>query len=155
MRRTPILLLAAPCLAVATGCAHRSTADEHAFIYSDPGVETTISPPPVASAPAEITRYADENRDGKVTKKEAEADPNLARVFDEYDVDDSGDLDRGEFARLEDQSRERRAESTVPASTTSREMTVVPMPLAEDSAGAPSGSLNRTGIDEIRSAPER
>lgn len=52
-----------------------------------------------------ITRFADENRDGIVTRDEAKADPALAASFDRYDLDDNDELDRGEFARLEDANR--------------------------------------------------
>ncbi len=45
--------------------------------------------------------FADENRDGKVTRAEAMADPALARNFDQYDRDEDNILDRAEFAQLE------------------------------------------------------
>lgn len=55
-----------------------------------------------AAAPVD---YADQNRDGKVTKKEAKADAALTRIFKRYDDNDDGELDRAEFARLEADSR--------------------------------------------------
>lgn len=50
---------------------------------------------------AERPRYADQDRDGRVTRAEAQADPALAAAFDRYDDDADGALDRAEFARLE------------------------------------------------------
>lgn len=43
----------------------------------------------------------DRNRDGKITKAEAQADAELARRFRTLDTDNSGKLDEGEFARFE------------------------------------------------------
>lgn len=97
------------------------------------------------SEPREITRFADENRDGKVTREEAKADPNLARAFDQYDKDDSGDLSRAEFAQLE--------QATQPESGSYRTVTRrVALP-QQDRVGQ-DYSLNRTGIDEIRPSTE-
>jgi hypothetical protein len=60
-----------------------------------------------ASTADRTGRYADQDRDGKVTRAEAQADPNLAASFERYDTDGSGALERGEFARLEADSLER------------------------------------------------
>ncbi len=58
------------------------------------------------SAAAESpTVFADQNRDGKVTKREAKVDANLSRIFKRYDQDDDGELSRAEFAQLEADSR--------------------------------------------------
>jgi len=54
-----------------------------------------------ARAEKVVPRYADADRDGRVTREEAEADPALAASFERYDADRSGALDRGEFSRLE------------------------------------------------------
>jgi hypothetical protein len=51
--------------------------------------------------PAETPRYADADRDGRVTRDEADVDPALAAHFERYDADSDGALDRAEFARLE------------------------------------------------------
>lgn len=59
------------------------------------------------ASPAEQVRYADENRDGRVTRDEARADPYLAASFDRYDANANDELDRGEFARLEARATER------------------------------------------------
>lgn len=45
--------------------------------------------------------FADKNRDGKVTRKEAKVDKALERVFDSYDTNRDDVLDQAEFARLE------------------------------------------------------
>lgn len=51
--------------------------------------------------PAETPRYADADRDGRVTREEASVDPALAARFERFDRNKNGELDRGEFARLE------------------------------------------------------
>lgn len=51
--------------------------------------------------PTEGPRYADADRNGRVTRDEASIDPALAASFDRYDANANGELDRGEFARLE------------------------------------------------------
>lgn len=95
---------------------------------------------PGDSKPREITRFADENRDGKVTREEAKADPNLAKAFDQYDKDKSGELSRAEFAQLEQAGGDAGSYRTVTRQ--------VPLPQAQDVGQ--DYSLNRTGIDEIR-----
>lgn len=96
---------------------------------------------PGESEPREITRYADENRDGKVTREEAKADRNLTKAFDRYDKDKSGDLSRAEFAQLEQAGH---GDAGSYRTVTRR--------VALPQAGQPGHdhSLNRTGIDEIR-----
>lgn len=49
--------------------------------------------------------YADQNRDGRVTKREAKVDQALVRSFDRYDRNDDEILDRAEFAQLEASAR--------------------------------------------------
>jgi hypothetical protein len=89
MTRNRLPLLAALTLGVATLGA---TAQE-------------IQTPAPATAPGGGTTVTlervDRNRDGKVTKAEAAADPALARRFSALDVDNSDKLDSGEFARFE------------------------------------------------------
>jgi len=58
-----------------------------------------------AEATPQRTVYADRNRDGRVTKAEAKVDDALVAVFDQYDGNRDGDLDRAEFARLEEDSQ--------------------------------------------------
>lgn len=127
-------MLALALAAAAAACAH----DDDARISSLGPM--TYQPAP---APERITRYADENRDGKVTREEAKVDPNLTRVFGHYDANDDGTLDRAEFARLESDSREAAGEYTymTPAA---------PLPEVPPSPATPESGLNRTGIDEIR-----
>lgn len=62
-----------------------------------------IQTPSPATAPGgDVTlERIDRNRDGKITKAEAGADPELARRFSALDVDNSDKLDSGEFARFE------------------------------------------------------
>lgn len=108
------------------------------------------APEPVASTiwvPPPITQYADADRDGKVTRKEARTDPNLAQAFDKYDANDDGILDRGEFARLEAASRRQTEAMQVQlpdTATTRSRMEPAPRPL----------TLNRTGIDSLRPESE-
>lgn len=130
MRPCPIALA---CL-LAAGCAHDRPRHEDAdFTYADPRLESQ----------APITKFADANRDGQVTRDEARADPALAAAFEHYDLDKNGKLDRGEFARLEDGRRS--------------DLTVIPVSVDEESVKAARAarrgqSLNRTGVDEIRPA---
>lgn len=125
--------IALACL-LAAGCAHdRHSHPDADFAYAEPRLEPQ----------APITRYADENRDGVVTREEAKVDPALLAAFEGYDLDKNGKLDRGEFARLEDGRRS--------------ELTVIPVGVDEESVRAArparrSPSLNRTGVDEIRPA---
>jgi len=65
-----------------------------------------------ASAPADqavASRFADGNRDGRVTREEASVDPYLSASFDRYDRNANNELDRAEFARLEARATEPRA----------------------------------------------
>jgi len=87
------LITALAPLALIAACAHDRT-DYSQFTHS----ETKVQPA--------ITHYADANRDGEVTKKEAQPYPALARSFDKYDSNKDGVLDAGEFARLEADSRD-------------------------------------------------
>lgn len=98
MRRNLGLLAVLAAMVALGGCAFDDTTmpDAQEFVMVQP-VDAT---PP---EPRKITRYADENRDGQVTRDEARADPALAARFDEYDLDRNGKLDRGEFARLDDE----------------------------------------------------
>jgi hypothetical protein len=128
MLRTFAILLPATLLAA---CAHSGAAP------GATGAATTVW------VPAPITRYADANRDGKVTRAEARVDPNLERNFDHYDANDDGVLDRGEFAQLEEDSR--------------RELQTVPARAAQARRGQPAQPpmmLNRTGVDPSRPETE-
>jgi hypothetical protein len=60
-----------------------------------------VAPGPAAGSDAATLERIDRNRDGKVTKAEASADPELKRQFGALDVDNSDKLDAGEFARFE------------------------------------------------------
>jgi ABC-type enterochelin transport system substrate-binding protein len=60
-----------------------------------------------ATTEAAAIPYADQDRDGKVTRKEAKIDKALQAAFDKYDANDDDVLDRAEFARLEAASGER------------------------------------------------
>ena len=119
------------------GCAFDDTTmpDRQEFVTVEP---VDVTP----QEPQKITRYADENRDGQVTRDEAKADPALAAAFDEYDLDRNDKLDRGEFARLED-ARRQRAATTMSGGQVSRRWLV-------EKPGGYFGperreSLNRTG----------
>ena len=135
--RPQLAVLALAATAALGGCAHDDGAlsGERDFVTIEP---VDVSP----QEPQKITRYADENRDGQVTRDEARADPALAASFDEYDLDRNGRLDRGEFARLED-ARRLRAATTVSREEVSRRWLV-------EKPGGYFGperreSLNRTG----------
>jgi hypothetical protein len=52
-------------------------------------------------------RLADANSDGKVTREEAQADPNLVAVFGKYDKDGDGVLSREEFQQIVDDAQQR------------------------------------------------
>lgn len=103
-------------LAVA-GCAHDrglpvATSEYTTIMPRLPERSAQAAPAPATqTADREITRFADDNKDGKVTRDEAKADPALARSFDKYDLDKNGILDRGEFARLEADARDEQAQS--------------------------------------------
>lgn len=107
------VLAAVAAVAALAGCAHHDS--------TLPGQQefVTVEPVDVTPEPQKITRYADENRDGQVTRDEAKADPALAASFDQYDLDRNGKLDRGEFARLED-ARRMRSATTVSSEQVSR-----------------------------------
>ena len=116
--------------------ADTASADTSEFVTVEP---VDVTPPPAPK----ITRYADENRDGQVTRAEAKADPALAASFDQYDLDDNGRLDRGEFARLEDARRQRAATRITPEQVSQRWEVEKP-----DGYFGPQrrpSSLNRTG----------
>lgn len=133
--RTPLAACIAAVSTLGLGaCADLERNDETAYTtYTEyvPGEE---------SEPKQITRFADENKDGKVTREEAKADPNLARAFDQFDKDKSGDLNRAEFAQLEQAARP----ETGSYRTVTRRYSIQNPRIGDDR------SLNRTGIDEIR-----
>lgn len=98
-------------------------------------------PGEVAYAPVQpITRYADADRDGRVTRKEAQSDSNLARVFDHYDTNDDDVLDRAEFAQLEDESRRE----------ASQDQDGDRAPRVEPQHPERPITLNRTGAESLR-----
>lgn len=101
MRTLSCAIVALGCAALLAGCAR----DRQQYASSDTSEFVTVEPTDVSAT--KITRYADEDRDGQVTRKEAKADKALAAAFDRYDLDDNDKLDRGEFARLESARRER------------------------------------------------
>lgn len=74
----------------------------------DEARESRAAGRPDGAPQAQAARYADANRDGRVTRGEAEADPRLAASFDRYDTNDDDELDRAEFARLEARSAAKR-----------------------------------------------
>lgn len=125
-------VIALACLAAA-GCSYdRHSHPDGDFTYSEP------------HAGEPVVKYADANHDGDVTRDEAGADAALTQAFDRYDLDRNDQLDRGEFARLED---ERRA----------RDLEVIPVPADEDSVRAARQARRAqprdpAGTDEIRPA---
>jgi hypothetical protein len=133
----PALIAVASTVALLAGCAHDEPREE---VSAGP-LQLMPSPPP-----AQITRYADENRDGKVSRDEAKADPALAQAFDQYDLDKDDTLDRGEFARLEAEARERQAANLMPPAG----QPAVETSPEEEPAVTGGESLNRTGVDRLR-----
>lgn len=95
-RPTMFWLTALACTTVAFGLGAQGvqTSSPPTMAPSAPG------PADPAKDPASLERL-DANNDGRITKAEAQKDPELARRFSELDTDRSGKLDRGEFARFE------------------------------------------------------
>ena len=83
----------------------------------------------VADKSATPVAYADKNRDGRVTRTEAKADPKLLANFDRYDTDDSDALERAEFARLEADSMQRVQQTAVEDSHQLRPRREFPRPM--------------------------
>jgi hypothetical protein len=151
--KTLALVTLTAALAALPACTHHRAehamaAGDSGFTYAEPGALPSAAP----EGREPITRYADANRDGRVTREEAQADPALARSFDQHDGNKDGELDRAEFARLEAQSRGARAAFALPPDSLA--------PLSAGPAGyglevgpaaaTGSPSLNRTGVDEVR-----
>lgn len=137
--RIPTLMVLLGSAAFLAGCAHdreqvSSSSSERDFAASEPAdVEAQ-----------KITRYADEDRDGFVTRKEAKSDKALAAAFDRYDADKDDKLDRAEFARLEGASRSSRSQSQASHDATVHgDRWVVQKP--DGYFGPERDSLNRTG----------
>jgi hypothetical protein len=142
MRPHVYTLAVLACTAALAGCASDTVVAENSeseFITVEP-VDVTPQ--------IKITRYADENRDGVVTRKEAKADPRLAASFDHYDLDQNDKLDRGEFARLEAEQREARAAAA--QAQTSRTWATEMRPDGYFGPGRTGQTLNRTGGDQSR-----
>lgn len=116
-------LAAAPVL-LAAACAQPSPRAEA------PSPRTAATAKPLAPR---ITKFADANKDGKITREEAGADPNLARDFDQYDKDKNGVLDRGEFEKLSADAQERTVVDTDAD------------PVGDEGIRGFSSGLNRTG----------
>lgn len=123
-------------------CAHPTPAESDIALGPDYASEM----PPAKSG--QITKFADRNRDGKVTRQEAQADPVLAKNFDRYDLDHNHVLDRGEFARLENAGHPGTG-SGVETGFTLEAPTAMPYDEAAQEAPASNPSLNRTGTDQI------
>lgn len=139
MRPHPCALAVLAGTAALAGCATDTVVAENReseFVTVEP---VDVTP--------QITRYADENRDGQVTRDEAKADPRLAASFDRYDLDKNDKLDRGEFARLEAEQREARAAAQT---QTSRTWATEMRPDGYFGPGRTGQSLNRTGGGQSR-----
>lgn len=68
---------------------------------------TNASPVPSADQDAPTFEKSDRNGDGKVDRREAAASKALVKEFAELDKDRDGQLDKGEFARLETEQMRR------------------------------------------------
>lgn len=93
IRMFPATIAALAVLAAACG-----SPDDSSRKNAAPGARSAAASPNDAAGPR---RRADRNRDGRVSRKEAQSDPYLAASFDRYDADKNESLDRAEFARLE------------------------------------------------------
>jgi len=134
LRTTFLAMASVAALALATsGCKHTPEAEETASakppVNDLPEVQpvqgsspqASAAPSPSTSTPTESAssarepcnpggaqaRYADANNDGKVTKEEAQADPNLVAVFDQYDANHDGVLDHDEFQKIVDDAQQK------------------------------------------------
>lgn len=56
-------------------------------------------------ANASVKMTQDKNSDGKISKSEAASDQKLAKQFDKLDSNKDGNLDKGEFAKFEVDSK--------------------------------------------------
>jgi hypothetical protein len=108
-------LLAASCAALLlAGCGEPG--DESARTAG----KTTDAASRHEAAASESPRYADANRDGRVTRDEAKVYAALEDNFDRFDMDRNGELDRGEFARLEMEAVDRPPLTIEPDSSSQR-----------------------------------
>jgi hypothetical protein len=98
-RSTFFWLSALVCTTAALG-VHAQNVETPSAPTVAPGPSTTAGPP-TADDDAAVFRRLDRNNDGRVTKAEAQADPEVARRFAELDTDNSGKLEQAEFARFE------------------------------------------------------
>lgn len=73
-------------------------------VFGDRTQGDAAEAPSDEAAPKRVV-YADSDRDGKVTRKEAKVDPALTAAFDQYDSNEDDELDRAEFAQLEADAR--------------------------------------------------
>lgn len=136
MRLQPLALAVLACVTTLAGCARDARVAQSEFVTMEP---QDVTP--------RITRYADADRDGTVTRDEAKADPALAATFDRYDLDKNDKLDRGEFAQLEDANRQRTATRSGSSSASDRWLN------GDDGYFGPERyrhSLNRTGGNQSR-----
>jgi hypothetical protein len=128
---------------LAAGCANEPGERDASYRSQ----EVTMIP---AQPAQEITKYADANKDGKVTRDEAKADPLLAKGFEKYDLNDDDVLDRGEFARLEDANRRPVASRATTDGYTYTEPSAMP-PDMQDVEIDSDPKLNRTGVPRSHS----
>jgi hypothetical protein len=97
MTRTKLFWLAASVFTLAA----MGAGAQDVQIPAAPVAPGTAGEPAKADDGAATVDQLDSNKDGQITKAEAQGDQALARRFSELDRDNSGKLDRGEFARFE------------------------------------------------------
>ena len=97
MRKFSTAVLASVVVASMTGCALNPFAEDN--IYKRKNTESTANTSKHPSASEINTRFekADVDKNGVISKQEAEALPGLAAVFDKYNPDRDGTLDWNEF----------------------------------------------------------
>ena len=97
MRKFSTTVLASVVVASMTGCALNPFAEDN--IYKRKNTESTANTMEQPSAMEINTRFekADADKNGVISKQEAEAIPSLAAVFDKHNPDRDGSLDWNEF----------------------------------------------------------
>jgi len=98
MRLLKVFLCAISAIALSTGIAFAGGGVPHAFNESDPSHSASEMSAP--DEDREVYSRFDADRDGSLSWNESLADPNLAYVFEDGDLDGDGQLSQAEFDML-------------------------------------------------------